>query len=143
MLLLNLCRAETRRSPFPTHPYRCIRQASEDSKHCGEDIGFLQMLFAPNAQLTTLSGNQIRRRANLKLALRARKDSGQFTGSIARQLMRRREEIVRATERIRDIRLPVPLQYALDETLHNREHWHFRRQRIHREHRDRLSAHLK
>ena len=39
--------------------------------------------------------------------------------------MRRREEAVRATERIRAVRLPVPLQYEL-VTLRNRERQHFR-----------------
>ena len=45
-------------------------------------------------------------------SLSTRKDSSPLTSSIAQPL--RREETVRATERIRALRLPVPLQYALD-----------------------------
>ena len=35
------------RSPSPRHPYRCRRQASADSSHCGRDRDCHQMLFVP------------------------------------------------------------------------------------------------
>ena len=41
------------RRPFPMHPYRYRRKASEDSNHYGEDIGFHQVIFAPYVQWTT------------------------------------------------------------------------------------------
>ena len=45
--------------------------------------------------------------------------------------MRRCEETVRATERIRDIRLPAPLQYALAGDTSNRENLHSRLLSVH------------
>ena len=101
------------RRPFPMHPYRCRRQASEDSRHCEEDIRFHQMVFAPYAPNTTSP-----RTRSLRQELRVLHDcwvpdSWSLTSSIARPPTRRREETVRASERIRDIRLPVPHLYAL------------------------------
>ena len=63
------------------------------------------------------------------------------TSSIARPLMRQREETVRATDRISDIRWLVPLQYALatDTSPPRTSALPLTRGR---EYRDQLSAHL-
>ena len=59
------------RNPFLMHQYRCKRQANEDSNHCGGDTGFLQVLFAPHAQVTKdFCCNQARRPRELEACVK-------------------------------------------------------------------------
>ena len=99
------------RTTLPMLSYRRRRSLRRRHEHafcstCTFDYGFPESKYYVNLKHAS-------RIDRAPWSLSARKDWSPVTRSIARPLMRRREETLRAIERARDIRLPVPLQYAL------------------------------